>query len=194
MPMKSVAPITTRRLELVAGTPPILALAVNDRAGLARLLQATIPPDWPPEHYDQPMVDYTAHYLAYAPNALGWLIWYILLRPAHDTARTAIGIVSFYGKPAPDGTIEIGYSLVRSAHGAGYATEAVGGLLQWAFAHPQVRRVIADTYPHLTASLRVMHKHGFQYIGTGSGEEVIRHELTRAVYEADRQASLSEAG
>jgi hypothetical protein len=38
----------------------------------------------------------------------------------------------------------------------GYATEAVGALLSWAFQGPAVQMVVADTLPGLTPSIRVM--------------------------------------
>jgi RimJ/RimL family protein N-acetyltransferase len=64
----------------------------------------------------------------------------------------------------------------------GYATEAVGGLLKWAFSHTPVTRVIAETYPTIPESINVMVKSGFVFIGDGSEAGVIRYELTREAF------------
>ena len=57
------------------------------------------------------------------------------------------------------------------------------GLVSNAFSHVNVRRVISETLPELVASIGVMEKCGFKFIGDGSEEGVIRYELTRDGYE-----------
>jgi ribosomal-protein-alanine N-acetyltransferase len=61
----------------------------------------------------------------------------------------------------------------------GYASEAVEALVGWAFGHPEVTRVIAETYPELVPSVGVLEKTGFRLIGAGSEERVIRFERRR---------------
>jgi RimJ/RimL family protein N-acetyltransferase len=64
----------------------------------------------------------------------------------------------------------------------GYATEAVRALVGWAFQNSAVRRIVADTLPELTPSIRGMEKSGFVFRGDGPIEEgmrTIRYELTR---------------
>ncbi|HEX3542951.1 MAG TPA: GNAT family N-acetyltransferase [Candidatus Acidoferrum sp.] len=64
----------------------------------------------------------------------------------------------------------------------GYATEAVRALVGWAFQNSAVRRIVADTLPELTPSIRVMEKSGLVFLGDGPIEEgmrTIRYELTR---------------
>ena len=61
----------------------------------------------------------------------------------------------------------------------GYASEAVEALVAWAFGHPEVTRVIAETYPELVASVGVLEETGFRFIGAGSEERVIRFERRR---------------
>jgi RimJ/RimL family protein N-acetyltransferase len=43
-------------------------------------------------------------------------------------------------------------------------------------------RVVADTHPELSRSIRVLQKNGFRYSGPGKGERLIRYELTRAAW------------
>jgi ribosomal-protein-alanine N-acetyltransferase len=61
----------------------------------------------------------------------------------------------------------------------GYATEAMGGLIDWAFSHPEVRRIRAHTYPHLAASIRVLEQNGLSHVGAGDEPGTLRFELAR---------------
>lgn len=60
----------------------------------------------------------------------------------------------------------IGYCLDESAWGQGFATEAVGALLQWAFETLALNRVQAETDTRNIASGRVLEKLGFTREGT----------------------------
>jgi ribosomal-protein-alanine N-acetyltransferase len=77
-----------------------------------------------------------------------------------------IGNAGFKGSPK-DGLVEIGYSMLEMHHRQGYATEAVRGLLSWAFQNPEVQRVVADTLPGLTPSIRVMKNSGSRLSAMG---------------------------
>lgn len=176
--------ITTERLELIPGTAEIFAARVDDRESLSRYLGgARVPDNWPPELYDQDAVNWTAKYLAENRDTDGWTVWFLVLRAdaaAAQGSRTLIGCCGFKGKPASDGTCEIGYGVLAQFRRAGYASEATRALIKWAFSHECVARVIAETYPELKPSIGVMEKNGLRFIGDGSEERVIRYELTRA--------------
>jgi ribosomal-protein-alanine N-acetyltransferase len=175
--------IKTERLELISGTPEIFRARVDDRDALARFLcGARVPENWPPELYDQDAVDWTARYLEANADAAGWALWFIVLRAAEVESgeRTAIGCCGFKGKPTGEGTCEIGYGVLPQFRRAGYASEAARALIRRAFADARVVRVIAETYPELKPSRRVMEKNGLRFAGSGSEERVIRYELTRA--------------
>ena len=77
----------------------------------------------------------------------------------HDSGLT-IGDALLHGPPDDRGTVDIGYGLVPSARGHGFATVAVRGMLEWAFAQPSVVRVTANTTDDNTASVRVMERAG----------------------------------
>lgn len=73
--------------------------------------------------------------------------------------------------------------------GNGYCTEAVQAVIAWAFQHPAVQAVLADTLPGLSPSIRVMEKCGLVFAGEGpieDGMRTIRYRLTR-----DRFLSLA---
>ena len=72
----------------------------------------------------------------------------------------AIGGAGFKGRPDDEGETEIGYGFVRSARGHGYATEAVGALVEVARARG-LRALTAETAADNEASRRVLEKNGF---------------------------------
>jgi RimJ/RimL family protein N-acetyltransferase len=107
----------------------------------------------------------------------GWNLWFCIRREP----RELIGNAGFKGGPK-DGLVEIGYSMLEMHQRLGYATEAVGALLGWAFRSPAVQMVVADTLLGLTPSIRVMEKSGFAFVGDGpveDGMQTIRYELIR---------------
>jgi [ribosomal protein S5]-alanine N-acetyltransferase len=68
----------------------------------------------------------------------------------------------------------------------------VGGLVARAFALPQVRRLIAETYPELTPSIGVLEKLGFAPAEeAGSEPGVVRYELPRSRYAGPTAAPAS---
>lgn len=168
--------IRTERLELRAATLAMLE-AERDHPRLAKLLNATVPVNWPTPMYD---ADARSHFLSLMrehPEALGWAVWYIFL--LENGQKTLIGATGAIGPPSADGTIEIGYSLLDQYQGQGFATEAVGGFLAWAWRHDFLQRIIADTFPHLPASIRVLEKNDFVSCGSGSESGAIRFEQVR---------------
>jgi RimJ/RimL family protein N-acetyltransferase len=76
----------------------------------------------------------------------------------------AIGGLGFKGRP-DGGCVEIGYGLVPSARGHGYAAEAVTALLTVA-ADNGLSRVLADTTPDNIASQRTLIRAGFRLVST----------------------------
>ena len=71
-------------------------------------------------------------------------------------------------------------------HEFGCLLEMLGGILKWAFAQRRVTRVIADTMPSNTASVRLLLRHGFRRFGPGSEEGSLLFEKVRPEDGADR--------
>lgn len=78
----------------------------------------------------------------------------------------AVGGVGFKGQP-DGGVVEIGYGLVHSARGRGYATEALEAVLQIA-AGLGVTTIRADTDLDNVASQRTLEHAGFCQVGADS--------------------------
>jgi RimJ/RimL family protein N-acetyltransferase len=180
--------IVTERLELVPATPELTRAALESEAALATGLGVFVPATWPPEFLDPPSLEFILERLAEGPQQAGWWLHFVILGQG-PTGRTLIGSAGYKGPPTPDGTVEVGYGIVRDYQRQGYASEAVRGLLEHAFEVPAVQRVIAETLPELVPSIGVLRKRGFRLTGDGSEPGVIRFELTRAEHAMGKGAA-----
>lgn len=174
--------IRTERLTLVAGTPEMARAEYENPERFSEVISASVPSSWPPPLNDDQSMKYFMDHIEADPDAAGWLCWYILLYDDKGQS-TVIGSGGFKGRPTTEGTVEIGYSLIETYHGRGFATEAVRALVRWAFSHPDVERIIAHTFPELKPSIRVLEKNGFSHVGEGEEEGTIRYMLLRHDFE-----------
>jgi ribosomal-protein-alanine N-acetyltransferase len=72
----------------------------------------------------------------------------------------------------------LGYCLDNAAWGHGYATEAAGALLRWAFDVLDLNRVQAETDTRNAASARVLGKLGFVREGMLREDRVVNGEVS----------------
>jgi [ribosomal protein S5]-alanine N-acetyltransferase len=72
-----------------------------------------------------------------------------------------VGTCTLYALDAPCRRADVGYVLLASEWGNGYAQEAVSGLLDWGFDHLDLNRVEADVDPRNTPSARLLERLGF---------------------------------
>ena len=168
--------LETSRLELVAATADLAHAESQDRELLMSLLGVFLPEGWPPP-LTEDRVEFNAKRLEQNPHEAGWWFWYIVSR--ESIQHVAVGVASFKGPPNETGTVDIGCSILEPFQGRGYATEAVDALVTRAFTHSEVATILAETYPHLTGSIRVLEKNGFQKIGPGSEPGSIQFSLQR---------------
>lgn len=180
--------LKTERLQLKSATPELAAADLNSPSDFSRLLGADVPEDWPPPLNDDNTKAYTLNYLKENPDAAGWGTWYFLLPGKRGEKTRAIGIGGFKGKPSQEGMVEAGYSIIPGYQRLGFASEALAGLMDWAFSHPEVVLVTAETLPSLAASIRVLEKNGFQLLGKGSEEGVIRYGIDRNEFQSQSRA------
>ncbi len=73
-----------------------------------------------------------------------------------------MGDMGFKGGPDIEGNIDIGYSIVPSYQGKGYATEMGKAMVDWGLSQPSVKKVIATCDLDNYASIRVLEKIGFK--------------------------------
>ena len=95
------------------------------------------------------------------PGALGH---HLVVRSAD---ATVVGGIGFKG-PASDGCAEVGYGLVPSARGQGFAAEALVTLTDLARSHG-LTRLLAETTPENLASRRTLTRAGFEHVGDEAG-------------------------
>ncbi|ACZ84761.1 GNAT family N-acetyltransferase [Streptosporangium roseum] len=90
-----------------------------------------------------------------------------------------VGAIGLFWPPG-DGTLEIGYGVVASRRGRGYAPEATRALTEFAFTAPGVHTVYANVELSNPPSVRVLEKAGFQRWDSGEGPEegTVRYRVT----------------
>jgi [ribosomal protein S5]-alanine N-acetyltransferase len=171
--------IKTPRLDLVAAIPEALQCEArggeNMRAELGEILQAEVPSAWPHEHWEPHVFQFMLDLIAKDPEAIGWCR-YAILRQGNEIAhprRILIGTVgSLLPKPETR-EAEIGYGLLPDWQRQGFAPEAVAAMLPWLQTRREIRAFVAQTFPHLRGSIRVLEKNGFHHAGAGFEEGTI---------------------
>lgn len=108
------------------------------------------------------------------PSLHNWITYWLIVI---DSENIAAGLIGFKGLPTSEGSVEIGYGINSIYQSFGYMTEAVNALVNWAFSHPEVRRITANTLPDNIRSRRVLVKNCFAE-SESDGEE-IRYTLEK---------------
>ena len=165
--------LATPRLRLLPATPALIDAELDGPGRLGRVLAAAVPADWPPEHHDRETLEFWREQLA-EPGAAGWWLHYAVL--IESEPGTVVGSVGYKGPPE-DGVVEIGYSVVPSWQRRGLATEASRALVAEAWARG-AEVVVAHTLEHLTPSIGVLRKLGFE--PTHSSKDELEFTLRRA--------------
>lgn len=100
------------------------------------------------------------------------------------SAETFIGWILLIPCAGIGPEIEIGWRLVQSAWGKGYASEAAHAVVRHAFETAGLQRIIADIRPDNVASIRVAEKAGLIFRGDGvcDGAPCKSYDLTAKEY------------
>ncbi|MDT0320118.1 GNAT family N-acetyltransferase [Streptomyces millisiae] len=163
----SPAPLTSERLLLRPWTPAEVAAVLGEGVRPARWAA-----DFPAEG-DRVI----AGLLDQQPAWLGEYGHRLIVERASGLVVGSIGL--FW--PPRDGVVEIGYGVVPSRRGRGYAAEATRVLAGFALAVPGVHTVVADVEPSNSASVRVVEKAGFERFEPAAADtegNVVRFRLT----------------
>ena len=110
----------------------------------------------PPWTERQTAVDYIARNMQ--AMATGEHAQFAIVR-REDAAM--IGTCTLYAIDVPCRRADVGYALLPSTWGRGYANEAVTRLLDWGFGELDLNRVEADIDPRNAASMRALERLGF---------------------------------
>jgi ribosomal-protein-alanine N-acetyltransferase len=107
-------------------------------------------------------IQFSYEYLKANPDALGW--WTYLFVHVEDNALVGLG--GYKGKADTSGMVEIGYAIIPDYRCRGLATEAVQGLIDYAFSHAHIKSIDAHTLAEHNASTKVLEKAGMEKVGT----------------------------
>ncbi|MFC5864732.1 GNAT family N-acetyltransferase [Acidicapsa dinghuensis] len=162
--------IRSERMDLVPVTRESLLCQMDEgphaRKELSAVLDASVPEEWPPEHWEPHVVDYLLKLIAEHPDAVGWCR-YLLLR--RGTGRVLIGTFGCTFPKPETGEAELGYGVLPSWQRQGFAAEAVMAMMPWLRMQRAIHAFVAQTFPSLYGSVRVLEKCGF--VSAGAGEE-----------------------
>jgi ribosomal-protein-alanine N-acetyltransferase len=153
--------IKTERLQLIPIELRHFEAMLEDEQKLAGLLNVTLAEDWLGFEAAQQAMPYSYEYLKSHPTALGW--WTYLFIHSDDNAL--IGLGGFKGEADSEGMVEIGYSIAPGYRRRGLATEAARAMIAYAFSHPHVTRVDAETLPERNPSTMVLQRVGMKHVG-----------------------------
>ncbi len=120
-------------------------------------------------------------------RALGRFEWLVVARESNQ----AIGWVSLRVGDGGRGTAEIGYSILATHRGTGYASEASRAVVDFAFERSDLRQVDACCVPANAASRRLLARIGFHEVRVqrngaivrGRPVDIVIFELQREVWE-----------
>lgn len=111
--------------------------------------------------------------------------WLMVIEPAEFGA----GLIGFKGAPDSRGAVEVGYGIDPAYRGQGYTTEALQGLVQWAFQQDACKIITAQTVQN-PPSMRVLEKSGFHLVT--EDHEVCSFEIVRSQWEQCAKAGDAE--
>jgi [ribosomal protein S5]-alanine N-acetyltransferase len=170
--------IRTLRLDLIAITPQSVLVqqhnSVTMKAELGAVIGTAVPEEWPPENWEPHVFDFLLEHFAETPELIGWTRYLAVRHSEGDEfRRTLIGTCgSWFPKPET-GEAEIGYSVLPGWQRQGFAAEAVIAMLPWLLTRRKIDAFVAQTFPYLYGSIRVLEKCGFESAGVGFEEGTI---------------------
>lgn len=164
--------LVTAHLELAPITVDLVRAVIEERRAEAlsyveRHHHATLPPEWPGRDLIERAFVASLDEIVRDPETRLWGDRLVL---SLDEPRRVIGSVVFHGAPDADGRVEIAYGVAEPFRRNGYATEAVGATIDWAFRDARVQVVTAVAHGLNFASIRVLEKVGMERMGTRDHE------------------------
>ena len=150
--------IKTTNLQLLICERVHVEALLRSKSELAEILNVAVPEGWPyfPEAFSLPLDESLVSDL----HPTDWNGYFFI----HPKDAVLVGNGGFKGEPDNSGQIEIGYEIASEYWNRGFATEAVQGMIDYAFAHEQVQIVVAHTLTETNASNRVLQKVGMRFI------------------------------
>jgi RimJ/RimL family protein N-acetyltransferase len=135
-------------------------------------LRPADPDEWAPDYPTEATLVAASMVVAAAAEGREEELWGSYQVVRRDTGRVIGG--GGFGRTPPDarGEVHVGYSIAPSERGAGFAAEAVRGLVAWALGRPGVARVLAETARTNEEGLRTYEAAGMRR-RAGGGDVVV---------------------
>jgi RimJ/RimL family protein N-acetyltransferase len=135
---------------------------------------------------------------ALRPGATGRFEWIVKA----GEPQAAVGWISLRVNDRTPRVGEVGYSLVQTARGHGYASEALGAVVDETFASAELDEVQACIVPENVASRAVLDRTGFREerllrsgaVIRGRHVDVLLFTITRATWDRARRENLARSG
>lgn len=169
--------IETARLLLPIFTRELMLLSAADPQAIRPVLATSIPgvsvdPHWPNASYAEAL-HFIAGLLASEPTLEPWMR--LIVQRDTNTVIGEIGFKYLPTNPQAPGKTEIGYGIVPSARGQGFATEALNAMCAWGFENGATR-IDADCLWDNLKSAAVLSRAGFH---EWRGDSELRYWMKR---------------
>ncbi len=173
--------IHTPRLRLITLEADHLTALAQSPQSLGDLLGVAIPDQWPAH----PAAYREALSLLRKMPLLPWSGWwlYLFVSPA---LKSVMGCGGFKSAPDTDGVVRTGCEIAPAFRRQGFASEALRGLISYAFTRPAVRAVEAWSLPVKGPQSRLAEAVGMKCIGELSDPaegNVWRWQIARDAFE-----------
>ena len=171
--------LSTDQLRIINCDLPMIETLLRSDAELALYLVIDVPSGW--TEFGAPIFQYTLARLKEFPSDAQWWTWLPVLRSENEL----VGSCGFKGKPNANGEVELGYEIAASRRKLGLGTEAALALRDFAFGHPEVKKVIAHTLAENNPSTRILEHCGMAKVAELVDPEdgpIWRWEIDRQTY------------
>lgn len=149
--------LETERLLLIPFTKLICQL-VNDKNFEGLKNKGLIPGDGYPDQETLDTIPKIILNLELVNTPTGFESWLIIIKQE----MKIIGDIGFKGIPNQFGEVDLGYGIIETEQRKGYAIEAAKALSNWAFSHPNVKKITAKCLIDNYGSVKILEKLNFK--------------------------------
>jgi [ribosomal protein S5]-alanine N-acetyltransferase len=157
---------------MVSWTLELVQAAMYDKQELGQIIGVDVPHGFPNEPVRKYVLPAKLKHLEQDSTYGQWSGMIV-----HVSDSVVIGSMGFKSAPDEYGHVEIGYDIISSYQGHGYATEMATAFIRWAFDETNVTRITAECLASNTASIRVLEKVGMRQLT--HSDEMLNWELNR---------------
>ncbi|AIY05645.1 acetyltransferase [Planococcus sp. PAMC 21323] len=146
--------VQTERLSLVTFTVEMMQAAIINKSELSSVSSYQVADEYPSELYKE-IIPYKLKRYSVYPDEVEWEGIII-----HKLDQTIIGDMGFRKTSEEKSQLELGYSIVPSYQGFGYATEMAQAMVKWGLKQKGITSIVASCDSSNIASMRVLQKAG----------------------------------